>query len=54
MCDVFGYTVRRLIRVRFCNVLLDGLAHGRWRNLTKAELAGLLPKTAPSPSAEAP
>ncbi len=44
MCDVFGYTVRRLVRVRFCNVLLDGLAHGRWRNLTRAELDGLIPK----------
>ncbi len=43
MCDVFGYTVRRLVRVRFVNVLLDGIEPGRWRNLTKGELAGLLP-----------
>ena len=44
MCEVFGYNVRRLIRVRFVNILLDGLASGRWRNLSRAELAGLLPQ----------
>lgn len=44
MCDVFGYTVRRLIRVRFVNIVLEGLSVGRWRNLTRAELAGLLPE----------
>jgi 23S rRNA pseudouridine2604 synthase len=44
MCEVFGYTVRRLIRVRFVNILLEGLSPGRWRNLTQAELAGLLPE----------
>jgi len=44
MCDVFGYTVRRLIRVRFVNVRLEGLEPGRWRNLTRGELAGLLPE----------
>ena len=43
MCDVFGYTVRRLVRVRFVNVRLDGIEPGRWRNLTPAELNGLLP-----------
>jgi len=52
---VFGYTVRRLVRVRFVNVRLDGIEPGRWRNLTGAELAGLLPeRTAarPRPSEE--
>jgi 23S rRNA pseudouridine2604 synthase len=44
MCDVFGYTVRRLIRVRFINIWLDGIEPGRWRNLKPAELAGLLPE----------
>ncbi len=43
MCDVFGYTVRRLVRVRFVNIRLDGIAPGRWRNLTPGELRGLLP-----------
>jgi 23S rRNA pseudouridine2604 synthase len=44
MCEVFGYSVRRLIRVRFVNIKLDGLALGRWRNLSRAELAQLLPE----------
>lgn len=44
MCEVFDYTVRRLVRVRFVNIKLQGLAPGRWRNLTPAELAGLLPE----------
>jgi 23S rRNA pseudouridine2604 synthase len=44
MCEAFGYTVRRLIRVRFVNILLEGLSQGRWRNLTQAELADLLPQ----------
>jgi len=43
MCDAFGYTVRRLVRVRFVNVRLEGIEPGRWRNLSAAELAGLLP-----------
>jgi 23S rRNA pseudouridine2604 synthase len=44
MCEVLGYTVRRLVRIRFVNILLDGIAPGRWRNLTKIELAELLPE----------
>ncbi len=44
MCDVFGYTVRRLVRVRFVNIKLEGLEPGRWRNLTHAELVGLVPQ----------
>ena len=44
MCETLGYTVRRLVRVRFVNIVLEGLAPGRWRNLTKKELAGLLPE----------
>jgi 23S rRNA pseudouridine2604 synthase len=44
MCEVHGYTVRRLIRVRFVNILLEGLLPGRWRDLTRAELADLLPE----------
>jgi 23S rRNA pseudouridine2604 synthase len=44
MCDVFGYTVRRLVRVRFVNIRLEGLEPGRWRNLTRAELVGLAPQ----------
>ena len=43
MCDVFGYTVRRLVRVRCVTIRLDGLEPGRWRNLTRAELLELAP-----------
>jgi 23S rRNA pseudouridine2604 synthase len=54
MCETLGYTVRRLIRVRFVNIHLQGIAPGRWRNLTRVELAGLLPErfaTAARPAA---
>lgn len=43
MCEVFGYEVRRLQRVRIINIRLGNLKVGRWRNLTDAELRGLLP-----------
>jgi 23S rRNA pseudouridine2604 synthase len=43
MCDVFGYDVRRLQRVRIVNVKLGALRVGRWRELTAEELQGLLP-----------
>ena len=45
MCEVFGYEVRRLLRVRFVNVKLGGLKCGQWRNLTEVELAKLLSGT---------
>lgn len=43
MCEVFGYEVRRLQRVRIINVTLDGLEVGCWRELSADELRGLLP-----------
>lgn len=43
MCEVFGYEVRRLQRVRIINIRLGGLKVGQWRNLSDAELRGLLP-----------
>jgi 23S rRNA pseudouridine2604 synthase len=43
MCEVFGYEVKRLQRVRIINIRLGNLKVGRWRNLTEAELRGLLP-----------
>jgi len=49
MCEALGYTVRRLIRVRFVNIPLQGIAPGRWRNLTRMELAGLLPERFAAP-----
>ncbi|MGQ0700646.1 MAG: pseudouridine synthase [Panacagrimonas sp.] len=44
MCEVFGYQVRRLQRVRIVNVHLGGLKPGKWRDLSEAELRGLLPE----------
>lgn len=43
MCEVFGYDVRRLQRVRIVNIKLGGLKVGSWRRLTGPELRGLLP-----------
>jgi 23S rRNA pseudouridine2604 synthase len=44
MCEHFGYTVRRLQRVRIMHVHLGTLPVGRWRELDAAELRGLLPE----------
>jgi 23S rRNA pseudouridine2604 synthase len=43
MCEVLGYDVVALQRVRFMNIVLGNLQVGRWRNLTPQELAGLRP-----------
>ena len=43
MCEHFGYTVRRLQRVRIMHVQLGTLPLGKWRELTAAELRGLVP-----------
>jgi 23S rRNA pseudouridine2604 synthase len=43
MCEHFDYTVRRLQRIRIMHVQLGDLPAGNWRDLTPAELAGLLP-----------
>ena len=43
MCEVFGYRVNRLQRIRIINIRLDGLKSGHWRNLKPSELRGLLP-----------
>lgn len=50
MCEYFGYTVRRLRRVRIVNVELGALPQGRWRALTPLELAGLLPDRFAAPA----
>jgi 23S rRNA pseudouridine2604 synthase len=44
MCEVFGYEVRRLQRVRIINIKLGELKPGRWRDLAPTELKGLLPQ----------
>jgi len=50
MCEHFGYDVLQLKRVRIINVHLDDLPVGRWRDLTPAELEGLLPGHKPGAS----
>ena len=44
MAAHFGYRVKRLVRVRIGPVQLGHLKPGRWRNLSDAELAALLPQ----------
>jgi 23S rRNA pseudouridine2604 synthase len=39
----FGLRVKQLLRVRIGNIKLGHLKPGKWRNLTDAELRGLLP-----------
>ena len=43
MAAHFGQRVRQLVRVRVGNVKLGHLKPGQWRNLSDAELRGLLP-----------
>ena len=43
MAAAFGYRVTQLRRIRIANVKLAELKPGRWRNLTEAELRGLVP-----------
>jgi 23S rRNA pseudouridine2604 synthase len=47
MCSALGYRAQRLQRVRIMNIHLGALGSGQWRNLTDAELAGLLPGREP-------
>jgi 23S rRNA pseudouridine2604 synthase len=47
MCDVFGFKVRRLQRIRIVNVRLGHLKLGAWRDLSADELRGLLPHRFP-------
>ncbi|SET72363.1 23S rRNA pseudouridine(2604) synthase RluF [Thalassotalea agarivorans] len=39
MCEYLGYEVKKLRRTRIMNVTLEGLPVGKWRNLTKQEMA---------------
>ena len=43
MSAALGYRVTELRRVRIDNIKLGALKLGQWRNLTDAELKGLLP-----------
>lgn len=44
MAAAFGYRVTQLRRARIVNIKLGALKVGQWRNLTDAELRGLLPE----------
>ncbi len=41
MCELFGYAVTKLERVRIMNVSLKGIPLGEWRELTEQEMAGI-------------
>src|SRR5690606_9048236 len=41
MCEVLGYEVYRLQRIRIMNIHLGNLPPGQWRDLTKKEKAQL-------------
>ncbi|MFO8045275.1 MAG: 23S rRNA pseudouridine(2604) synthase RluF [Halomonas sp.] len=45
MCEVFGYEVVKLERIRIMNVSLKGLATGDWRDLTPVEVSTILAMT---------
>ena len=42
MCDVFGYSVEKLQRVRIMNLTLKGIPYGKWRVLSKSEVSDLI------------
>jgi len=44
MCSALGYRTLRLQRVRIIGIELGALGLGKWRYLTEAEVAGLLPR----------
>lgn len=46
MAKECGYRVTRLERTRIMNVIMDGLEMGKWRDLTKIELAIMLEQLA--------
>ncbi|GAC1593326.1 MAG: hypothetical protein NVS3B25_15060 [Hymenobacter sp.] len=52
MVEHFGYEVTKLERVRIMNVSVKGLAVGDWRDLTEAELAGIMKMVAKSSGTE--
>ena len=45
MCQVFGYQVEKLVRVRIININLGSLKPGAYRTLTEEEVRGLYEQT---------
>lgn len=52
MCEVLGYEVQTLKRVRIMNITLQGLPEGRWRYLSAEEVANLNDRVAHSDAGE--
>lgn len=42
MCEVLGYEVKKLKRIRIMDLTLKGLPTGKWRKLTKEEVKNLI------------
>ncbi len=42
MCEFLNYEVKKLKRVRIMNITLNNIPLGKWRNLTKEELAEIM------------
>lgn len=42
MCEVFGYNVTKLQRIRIMNLTVKGIAPGKWRKLTDKEIQSLI------------
>jgi len=41
MCEYLGYEVQKLSRVRIMNISLEGIAPGKWRYLSEAEVTAM-------------
>ncbi|MRX46093.1 23S rRNA pseudouridine(2604) synthase RluF [Pedobacter puniceum] len=52
MCEYLDYEVTRLKRIRIMNVSLQNIPLGKWRNLTKEELAEIMQMVAQSSKTE--
>ncbi|MEO6329355.1 MAG: 23S rRNA pseudouridine(2604) synthase RluF [Ginsengibacter sp.] len=48
MCDVLNYRVTKLARIRIMNIALAGIAVGKWRYLTSAEITDINKRVAKS------
>ncbi|MCR8998156.1 23S rRNA pseudouridine synthase F, partial [Brevibacillus laterosporus] len=42
LCEVFGYKVQRLQRIRIMNIYLDGIKKREWREVSTNELNHLI------------
>ena len=42
MCEALGNKVQTLERIRIMNIKIDGIAVGKWRNLSDVELKQMM------------